>query len=521
MDPETAWEELTAAALLGTERRPFTPPIVLEPLASMLSGLSGREPEKALLGTASALSLFRRAGRRPIQVESNGLEPAAIDERPRSSTTSDSHLALMLAGIHADVLPEWLDILNEVGKRPADETWPDLLDLGRSRVEIRPKIVAAASSLGVWLARQNPDWTYASGADLAAIKPDDPTIETRWQTDTTEERAALLRLSRRSHPAQARELVASTWTTDRAEIRATFLETFEIGLTLDDEPFLEAALDDRRKEVRSAASDLLRRLPGSALVARMVARIAPLLKIVATDPGTIAIDVSLPETRDKAMIRDGVDSKFSELLGLGEKANWLYQMVACVPPSHWSRAWGRSPAELAGPIVRSEWGDALYPALIEAAILHGDSEWNDALSAQSLPWDTKANLLKQIQAQSPSRREAMVLSMIRNLDSSQKIGTNTSVFMDQIPAPWGDELSRLALERSVMFTTIGNRDYLAARLGKIGLRVATTVALATPPNLAFPMANPPAYLIEQVNSHFAEYQALIQFRHEMNQELRR
>ena len=35
--------------------------------------------------------------------------------------------------------------------------------------------------------------------------------------------------------------------------------------------------------------------------------------------------------------------------------------------------------ELAEAAVRSKWNDAFYPALIEAAILHEDSGWIDAL----------------------------------------------------------------------------------------------------------------------------------------------
>ena len=60
MDAEIAWQDLVAAALLGTERKPFAPPSTPGALAALLDGLSGREPEKALLGTTAA-SVFSDA----------------------------------------------------------------------------------------------------------------------------------------------------------------------------------------------------------------------------------------------------------------------------------------------------------------------------------------------------------------------------------------------------------------------------------------------------------------------------
>ena len=54
--------------------------------------------------------------------------------------------------------------------------------------------------------------------------------------------------------------------------RARFLAALATGLTVDDDAFLEQALDDRRKEVREAALELLRRLPGSSLGRRMAER---------------------------------------------------------------------------------------------------------------------------------------------------------------------------------------------------------------------------------------------------------
>ena len=97
-------------------------------------------------------------------------------------------------------------------------------------------------------------------------------------------------------------------------------------MSLDDETFLEAALDDRRKEVRGAAADLLARLPESALRRRALERALPLLKFKSNKLRRKTIEVTLPEACDKAMQRDGVEPK-PGFRGVGEKAWWLQQML--------------------------------------------------------------------------------------------------------------------------------------------------------------------------------------------------
>jgi hypothetical protein len=527
MDPETGWEELSAAALLGTERRPFAAPALDGPLAALFADLSSREPEKALLGTAAALSLYRRAGHRPSRRQSTPLEPASSDDRPYCSTVSSGHLAVMLAGTHADVLPEWLDALNQAGKRPNDETLPELLEVGRSKSEIRPRIVQAVGPLGAWLARQNADWAYASGAGLESVPlEDDATIEAHWQLETTEGRSAILRRLRQADPAGGRELVASTWKDDDVTARAKFVEAFEVGLGPDDEPFLEACLDDRRKEVRSAASDLLRRLPGSALVARMIERVAPLLKLVEVNPGEIAIEATLPEACDKAMIRDGIESK-QPWMGLGDKAGWLYQMVGRIPPATWSRLWSRSPVELAGAAVRSQWADALYLALIESALFHQDSEWIDAL----LPHRRLAGKSFNIFNHFPTIRESTLLTLIRAEDAEERIRFEGSPLTEEqldllcrTQGPWGSELAELVLNR--LPRNLADRNhfhYTLSSFAEVAARCLPTAAVLSAPPLrrTVPDEDIQRYLSAQVDRNLEEFHATIQFRHEMTQELRR
>src|SRR5207247_4934337 len=139
-----------------------------------------------------------------------------------------------------------------------------------------------------------PTWEYA------AVPGDAP----QFATGSRAARIAILRALRNAGPARARDLLAAAWRELAAEERAALLDTLAINLALDDEPFLEAALDDRAREVRRAAAELLARLAGSRLVTRMIDRVRPRLARAAGVEK--ALGVTLPEQCAAAMARDGV-----------------------------------------------------------------------------------------------------------------------------------------------------------------------------------------------------------------------
>ncbi|MDG4865551.1 DUF5691 domain-containing protein, partial [Streptomyces sp. T-3] len=137
----------------------------------------------------------------------------------------------------------------------------------------------------LWLARLNPDWKFAlrtaPGGSALPSPEDTAAVQRLWDEGLFAERVALL-AAVRAHDAQAaRELLAATWAKERAEDRLMFLDSLRTGLSDADEPFLEQALSDRSRNVRSTAAELLSALPGSALAARMADRAA---SCIALDP---------------------------------------------------------------------------------------------------------------------------------------------------------------------------------------------------------------------------------------------
>ncbi|KOU64061.1 hypothetical protein ADK57_20135 [Streptomyces sp. MMG1533] len=378
-----AWEELVTAALLGTERR--TPP----------GSAPGREAPVALLDAAAVETVRRRAGLRPGRAARRP-EPAAPDPRPPLPAAAARRLAMLLAdrpgtggggrrGTAPDLmelLPQWLAATNDRGFAAPPEVLPALLDAARGRTDLRPAALTFAGPRAVWLARLNPDWRFAlratpGGGAALPHSEDTDRIQQLWQEGLFAERVALLGAIRAREPAAARELLTTTWATERAEDRLMFLDSLRTGLAAADEPFLEQALSDRSRNVRATAAELLSALPGSALAARMAVRAGACVAVDHTgDAPTLAVEA--PHECDASMERDGVVSKAPA--GRGERSWWFGQLVEAAPLATWSaRLGGRTPREIVALPVADDWQGELHAAWCRAAVRQRDAGWARAL----------------------------------------------------------------------------------------------------------------------------------------------
>ncbi|MER7483064.1 DUF5691 domain-containing protein [Streptomyces sp. NPDC126510] len=409
-----AWEGLVTTALLGTDRR--TP----------RGTAPGPAAPTALLDAAAAETVRRRAGLRPARAAGRP-QPAPPDTRPALPPAAVRRLAMLLAdrpgpsgggrrGAAPDLtelLPQWLTAANARGFAPPPQLLPALLDAARGRTDLRPAALEFAGPRALWLARLNPDWRFAlratPGGGTALPHPEDgDSVQRLWQEGLFAERVALLSALRSREPAAARDLLATTWATERAEDRLMFLDSLRAGLGPDDEPFLEQALADRSRNVRATAAELLSALPGSALAARMAVRAvacvaidhtqtprplrtgtgdegpggtAPATGVTGTVGATQAaptIAVEAPHECDPGMERDGVVAKAPA--GRGERSWWLGQLVEAAPLGTWSRRLGgRTPREIVALPVADDWQGELHAAWCRAAVRQRDAEWSRAL----------------------------------------------------------------------------------------------------------------------------------------------
>ncbi|MGA5411500.1 DUF5691 domain-containing protein [Streptomyces lavendulocolor] len=382
----TTWEDLVTSALLGTDRRP--------PAAGAPARSAGEDAPLALLDAAALHTVRRRAGLLPGPAAALP-EPAPDDERPVPPEPARRRLAHLLAdrsgspsggrrGAAPDLtelLPQWLSAANAHGYRAPASVLPALLDAARARTDLRPAALTFAGPRGLWLARLNPEWRYAlRGAPGGTALPDPADAEAvrdLWDEGLFAERVALLGAVRAHDPDTAAALLASTWSTERAEDRLMFLDSLRTGLSDADEPFLEQALTDRSRNVRSTAAELLSSLPRSAFARRMAARAATCVGLDRTGPEA-TVTVEAPHECDAGMQRDGVQPDPPP--GRGERSWWLGQLVEAAPLTVWpARLGGRTPTDIVALPVADDWGDELHAAWCRAAVRQRDPDWARAL----------------------------------------------------------------------------------------------------------------------------------------------
>jgi hypothetical protein len=151
-----------------------------------------------------------------------------------------------------------------------------------------------------------------------------------------------------------------------------------------DEALLESLLDAKHKPVRLAAAHLLSCLPESALAARMIERVQPLLAYTPPERGLLKkkaarLEVKAPEEGDaKALARDGVDTG-RKRGSLGPKAATLAQMLGSTPLAHWTAQWGAAADAIVPCAADSEWHEALVLGWTQACVRQGDASWAQAL----------------------------------------------------------------------------------------------------------------------------------------------
>ncbi|WP_053759438.1 MULTISPECIES: DUF5691 domain-containing protein [Streptomyces] len=385
-----AWEELVTTALLGTDRR--TPPGVAP----------GRDAPAALLDAAAMETVRRRAGLIPARSAPRP-DPAPEDPRPSLPAPAARRLAMLLADRPAtagsgrrgtapdlvELLPQWLATANARGFTAPPETLPALLDAARGRTDLRPSALAFAGPRALWLARLNPEWRFAlratpgGGASLPHLD-DTEKVRELWQEGLFAERVALLAAIRADAPRAARELLATTWATERAEDRLMFLDSLRDGLGDEDEPFLEQSLADRSRNVRATAAELLSSLPGSALASRMAARAWACVAVDHTRD-TPTITVEAPHECDAGMERDGIAAK--PPAGRGERSWWFGQLVEATPLGTWpARLGDRTPEGIVALPVGDDWQGELHAAWCRAAVRQRNAVWSRALlGAPSAP----------------------------------------------------------------------------------------------------------------------------------------
>ncbi|MCP4422950.1 MAG: hypothetical protein GY803_00515 [Chloroflexi bacterium] len=365
--------ELTKIALLGTQRTALPELGDSSPIGELLAALDGDKPEQKLLKMAGTLGLYEQVGQLPQQIAHipDSWQAPPPDERPSCSPALAMRLSLMLDGRFRNLLPECLKALNQAGLRLPDALLPNFLEHGGKSSLIRPSLLPVIGRRGRWLAAQNDAWAYAS----TAVEHWD-SLTKLWAARARAARHSLLRQLRHTHPRLARELLESAWKSEPQASRSSFIRLLEFGLSIEDEPFLEAALDDRDFQIRRKAAELLTYLPQSRLCQRMAQASRLFLRWEPKDERQIV--VTFPVKISDQLARDGVNRDVGKNAARG-RARQLMQLVSAIPLDWWEKRFGATPEEIMLALETSRWPRTLTQGLTTAVQRQKNVDWALAL----------------------------------------------------------------------------------------------------------------------------------------------
>ena len=537
------WKPLLQTALPGTAQSPAPGALGLPELQALSTQLPPTSPEIRLLNQAAAVALFQRAGELPTRRGQDLPAVAASETQPAlPQDLIGLWQRLVRSWPGARFRPDWrifqrefLEQLEKAGLRFPHRLLPELLEIGndwgREEPLLRAAILALLGERGLWLGGgeatsltvRNP-WSWV--VDPRLIETGLPLAKGPAAC------GLLLRRLRLAESARGGEVLAGVWSEADPAMRAALLQTLKHGLSLADEPLLEQALDDKRREVREQAQALLGQLAGSAYVARMQARVAPLLSIhpikSGSKKGGEELEIKSPSWPSDAAEsaqwqRDGFEK--ASFASPGSRALVVENMLKHCPPAWWPAHLGVSLERLQALILASPQLKTLASGLTSGILNFGDSAMAAAMLAQPAFWRRtppgKMLPLALMPVLPPEQQEAGYLNLLRGGESEIP------------PEAWFSRNGGRQLDQPFLkayFSAVDDHLELGARRGETDfwapLLLPRFVILGTPPPLlpqllAFVRRRlVPCFQAEgRENREFEELLTMLELRHDLYQQL--
>ncbi len=373
-----AWETLVASALVGTDRQSPVIDFSVPALTDYQTALQNQSATQQILGAAGLISAYQSAGQSVVTATLSLSDAANPEQLNCCSLATTQHLSTILQeNRYGDILPELLQLLAQAQQTVPPDFLPLLLDVGKKDKKLRPLILPILGNLGQWLARQNRQWEYGLGTKTADV--DLVTIQEVWATGSRSERSTALSQWRELQPAESREALAASWKTEKADDRAAWLEILQIGLSLEDEEFLEMTLADRVEPVRRQAVHLLNQLPSQ--YRQRLTKLATELLVI-KDADGYQIKINLPQADSLAWIAAGILNKPSSKTG-AQPAKVNIDQLSPVLIGADLNAWPQDIDRLVASIQNLPTGNIILSSLARAACYQQRMDWIEVLITRS------------------------------------------------------------------------------------------------------------------------------------------
>lgn len=445
-----SWETCVSTALIGVNRQQpnLHPPHPA--IARYGEQLRSQSPGTQLLSIASLLSAYQKAGRQ-MDPGQFSLEPAVTqDLAPCTGRAGDFCRAVLVERSTTQsrqLLPELLELLGRVQRSVPYPLLPALLGWGQSEPALRAAILPVLGNRGRWLANQNPRWAYGRAAGDLPI--DLGAIQEQWENGNFNERLAALQTWRRQQPNGARQALGKCWNQEKAGERQSFLEVLEIGLSQEDEEFLEQSLSDRAVGVRQKGASLLGQFPSR--YRRRIGQIAvQWLQIEAGEKGCRA-QVTLPKTVQPEWLEEGLsDQPPKANLLVPDVSSWLLlQVLISTDLYRWGADLDVTPESLIRAVLNLRHHNVLIlSGWVTAAIQQQRLDWVRALLEAGGSLLPESDVLKLLRAlPNHGEREHYLLRLLRIDRPAAEVERSMLLLLINFPMVWSEELSQIVVQK--------------------------------------------------------------------------
>jgi hypothetical protein len=388
------WNKIVKMTLTGQLSPSSATPILEAQLKALhLSIPSYNNTEQLVLKTigsyaylhkfAQKINTYSHSSEATYTSPDNSIDPPLVNIKYRKSITE------VINQKYPSILEEILNLVISRKEAIPPSVLPMVLEYSKHKKYLHPLLHDSIGTLGIWLMKQNPEWEH-----LLPIDSKDKSI---FAYGTKQERVRYLRALREYAPLEAIDQLRAIWHTENTANKVSFLETLVINLNDNDLPFLEECQDDKRKNVRLAAAQLLAQIPTSPLAQRMQSYLASHVTLKPTSNWKKLLSLGkkhkvwmilLEEDCSSEMLKDGILPQKKVLPRQGKKVNKLAQVIAKTPPSWWEQHYGLSPIDLiqyAG--LEEEWFPMFFWGWSQAAHYYQNQQWLIALHKyQSTTW---------------------------------------------------------------------------------------------------------------------------------------
>lgn len=367
------WDEIIDKALLGSEKAM----VGIEDIPAIISSeydlkLSGEKQEDFLMLSAMVYQ-FRHSGARPINATAVTSSEAPEEEKPYCSSQSNTVLKGVLDEDLPSLLRIWLQQCVAKNKIVHPEVLPRLIELAKSNQGLHEMITEVMGKRGQWLCSLNGEWnSLLSGIDFKSA----------WENGTAEERKVVLRNLRISKPDEARSLLETSWVTEGANEKSSFLEILKTNASASDLPWLES-LKEKSQKVNGVLFETLKLIPSSQIVQEYQQVLMQCVSIKSSKAllGMISkteliIDESFvfPES----IFKTGIE-KLSSNKNVSDHQYILAQLIMNTPPSFWTEHLQRVPGEVIELFQKEKQTAFFIPSLSIAATRYKNIEWIHAI----------------------------------------------------------------------------------------------------------------------------------------------